>query len=97
MVALLIGDQQRTRRKVGQFGAMTFLFWKSKEISEKSRPTQKFWPPQNEIFSPLEQRSSSGTGTAKPQFAAPLQPSTPGAEPEPPNGCNATGTRQQCI
>ena len=27
---------------------------------------------------------------AKPYFASPLQPATPGAEPEPPSGCYAT-------
>ena len=54
MVALLIEAQQRTRRKEDQFGAMTlfFLFFlENNKKPEKKWPTQKFWPPQNEILS----------------------------------------------
>ena len=35
--------------------------------------------------------------TAKSHFAAPLQPSAPGAEPEPPSGCYATGARGSVL
>ena len=43
MVALLIGDQQRTRRKVDQFGGVTFFFfWRTTENSKKSRPIDLF-------------------------------------------------------
>ena len=38
-----------------------FFFLEINKNSGKSRPTQKFWPPQNEILPPLEQRSSCGT------------------------------------
>ena len=57
------GNQERTRRKADQIGAMTFLFYclRSKNL-EKSRLTQKFWPTQKQTLPrPLEQRSSRGT------------------------------------
>ena len=53
------GDQQKTRKKLDQFGAMTFFLT---ENPAESRPAQKFWPPYKEILLPLEQRSSCGTG-----------------------------------
>ena len=55
MVALLIGNQQETRRKVDQFGAITFfLFLRSTENSEKSRPTQKILAPSRMKFCPTQ-------------------------------------------
>ena len=55
-------DQQTTRKKVDQIGARTFfLEGSSTENLVKTRPTQKFWPPETN-FAPLDQRSSCGTG-----------------------------------
>ena len=57
---LFFGNQQRPRRKIDHFGAMTFFFWISTENLVKTRPTQKFWPLQKQILPPLELRSSCG-------------------------------------
>ena len=61
MVAFFIENQQRTQRKVGQFGAMTLFFFSLTQNSEKIRPTQKFCPAEKS-FAPLEQRFSCGIG-----------------------------------
>ena len=61
MVAFFFfGNQQRSRRKVDQIGAMTF-FLRLTENSEKTRSAEKYWPLWKEILPSLEQRSSYGT------------------------------------
>ena len=55
-MTLIFGDQQRTRTNVDQIGTMTFLFWRSTENSEKSRPTQNFGPPRNNFWPPPQKQ-----------------------------------------
>ena len=54
------GNQPRPRRKVDHIGPMTFFFWISTENLVKTRPTQKFWPLQQQILPPLELCFSCG-------------------------------------
>ena len=63
MMALLIGDLQKTRRKVDQFGAMTFLEGRGDQQKTRKRvdKPKNFGPLQKEILPPLEQHSSCGT------------------------------------
>ena len=53
------------------------FFLRSTENLVKTRPTQKFWPLNKQVFPPLKQRSSCGTG----MFVKKIVPHQPEASP----------------